>query len=1430
MTDTLSSFVRFRGDRLFNGAVNVDWFGSDESRTQDAASAFVFHGPTYHGVSQMDVGVSHGHRLQDTASFAQSIVRRCYGIEDQPFSLAIAGYGTGKSHLGLTVGTLLSHPNGDTSAAILAGIDMADPAIGTDIRAILREAHQPCLVVALNGMRSFDLTSEVTRQILNQVKSFDLDTRPLDELRPRFSQAISLLQMAAGNTDLVTDLLAACDAGGLEEIKTKLGQQDETVYVKVHQVLAAKNIRISALGGESVRDVIDVAVREYCGDGRPFKCLTILFDEFGRYTEFATVRSHVAGSGVLQDLFEGIQANPGMACFAGFIQFELNAYVQRVAPEHRNEILRYVTRYQTANRSYLSINLETLIASLIEKKNLKRLDKWFDDDGAKQVSQETASNIARWFPQSRNHRLWSNRDQFHNVVRKGCWPLSAYSTWFLFHLAAAGKHLQERSALALLGDTFERFHDFVAEDYGSWSLAPVDFWSDALQQEFITSEEGGQQGSITHAYASVDARHGARLEDGLKKLLRATVLASKMGLKATDRNDAVKALAHLAGVSMSAAGEGMRLLQEEYNVLDWDEAFKAFDILGDAVPRTQFLAFVRQRVASTYDEVGKSALFASKGTTWCDLLGDLECDFAEENKISTREWRYQGVTSNLDVLPMQVKLASDRCSCALGIDDPRGTIIYCYVEPSADAEVVAADAAKLLRAVAKAAGVSAQPIFIVLLCDEEGVLGQSLAELAVLEESMSAEDRARFGNLIAAHQEKLREIVRSQVESMIKRRLYITAFKEQFGAQRLSRAGSELFSRIYKNALVFPFDGFSTARGNAADSCQELTIELLLGRLDYDAVMSKPVRVKNRALSVLRDAWGIFAQNGNVIRRPSHPVLRTLTEKWDGLLNSGEKRLPVGSVLRQLCAPPYGANVASAGLFLGVFIAPRLEKLVVIRDGQSFALSQWVQDGMFRGKFLDISGLHDVELVLLGEESSEWEVLLDEWEQAESHTARCSCLERARELKSRVPVPPALAYREIHLKEQSHLAIKAIDNMENEQNEVIQMIESGLQRGDMGLVARGASKLSELTAQMTNEKPLWTDHQIDEIQPHSMRARQAIIQGFPDWLSRQAPIAGTPDAVGDFKHKMLRLIGGNLTKLGLVDLYQNLEAHTRQVVRNAETAVEAQQTIRDVNRWIISHGDATRFVRVAELRALRQVGKEYALSLQGLSQRIQMPEMSDVRTKLSETLVRMKDAEVGIVKRASKLWNCKLGSEDVIDGLLAEVEALVSAFENCPNDLDDLQLIRRALRMYQKDFQQLGDDRLSWGEFEELIDNFKSEAQSALGGEEIPWPPEETITGFATHISKLRKEASSAWISSLETETQNVESMSALDVNRLHTRASNPPANLTEIHAKRLGKVVSKIEIRLNELKIEWLVEKFKELSPAVRRRFMTIVSDMADN
>ena len=1425
MSRPLNELVKFRGDKLFNGAVNVDWFQSDAERSRSASKAFVFHGPQYHGVSQADIGTAHGYRLQDTASFAQSIVRRCYGQEEEPFTLAIAGYGTGKSHLGLTIASLLNDPTSELASSIIEGIGVADASIAQEIVAILRESNQPCLVVALNGMQNYDLSSQITKQILFQLKARDLDTRPLDELRPRFAHASSLVNMA--NADVITELLAGEEASSKAGLLEALDRQDEAVYKRVYDVFSQRGMVITALRGESARDVIDTTVQQYCGDGKPFHSLLILFDEFGRYTEFATVKSQIAGSGALQDLFEGVQANSRSACFVGFIQFELSAYVQRIAPEYRNEILRYVTRYQTANRSYLSINMETLIAHLIQKQHPEELDAWFDESSEKSRSVDQMHELARWFPQTSNHRLWQDIDQFHTVVRKGCWPLSAYSTWFLFHLAAAGKHLQERSALALLGNLFERYRDWPVTQNSEQTLAPADLWSNDLQQELITSEEGGQQGSITHAYTAVMSRQGVNLDDSLQRLLRAVVIAAKLGLKVRDKSDAAAALSHLAGVSSQDAISGLQLLQEEYNVIEWDQAFRQYDILGDAVPRTQFLSFIRQRVASAYDDVAKAKLFASKASQWCELLTDLDCDFAEENRVTTREWRYLAKTSDLENLPMHLKFETDRWNRATSVDEPRGSIIYCYVAAGEDSTSVESKVKKQLREAAAAIAAPATPVFVVLLDDEEGALGQALAEYAVLSESISAEDRSKYGNLIPAHLEKLTSLIRSHIDTMIKQRRYITMLKEDVAASRLSRVATEIFSKIYRSIIPFPFDGFSTSRGNAAVTCHELTRELMLGKLDYETVLGKPVKEKNRALTVLHDSWGVFGQNGRVLTRAKQSDIKRLSVQWDEKLATGDRRLSLSEIFNQLCKAPYGANSASAGLLLGVFLAPRLEKLVVDVNGQRHAVSQWMLSNLFRGKFVDASALQDAELVSTGEESSEWTALLDEWEQATTYAERVGCLMRCAPLKKRMPPPPSEAHRVLHLESLARDAVITLNAMREKQENAMQKLESGYER-NLRLAIWGAADLKEIADQMRSKLEFWGPQAADGLDPHVERARQHVIQEFPDWLSRQSPANESPDVVGKFKHEMLHQTGANLKKLALDDQVALLEQHVRDRLRNIETTVECQQLLRDVNSWISLHGNVPTVVRVAECRNLLNVAREHLNKLQGMNRRISMPEIGEARIRLAAVADVIKRGQEDVEKRAGNLWDIELKSLGDLETAADEVDALLVAFDGCDNDLDDLRAMRRALRLYRECYERLSDIGLTWSEFEQLSRTQVEAVSQAISEGEVPWDVQETLEAFARLITQQRTRASQEWMEDFVASVNGIHEMSAVEANRLYERAIKPPAVLSPADNKALLEVTGSIETRLDALKLDWLVEKFKELSGTLRERFLQLVQEPA--
>ena len=92
-------------------------------------------------------------------------------------------------------------------------------------------------------------------------------------------------------------------------------------------------------------------------------------------------------------------------------------------------------------------------------------------------------------------------------------------------------------------------------------------------------------------------------------------------------------------------------------------------------------------------------------------------------------------------------------------------------------------------------------------------------------------------------------------------------------------------------------------------------------------------------------------------------------------------------------------------------------------------------------------------------------------------------------------------------------------------------------------------------------------------------------------------------------------------------------------------------------------------------------------------------------------------------------------------------------------------------------------------------------------------------------ISKERRLASSSWIDAVEGEASGAAEMDAASVNRLHARASNPPAVLTAPDGKRLEKIRKALEARLDCLKVEWLLEKYRELPKPLRVRFLNLVS-----
>lgn len=83
--------------------------------------------------------------------------------------------------------------------------------------------------------------------------------------------------------------------------------------------------------------------------------------------EYASANPGKAGDSALQQIFEAAQNAEGHIQFVGFIQADIKAYLQRV--DKASNISRYIDRFDASDKVYLSSNLETIFANLIEPRD-----------------------------------------------------------------------------------------------------------------------------------------------------------------------------------------------------------------------------------------------------------------------------------------------------------------------------------------------------------------------------------------------------------------------------------------------------------------------------------------------------------------------------------------------------------------------------------------------------------------------------------------------------------------------------------------------------------------------------------------------------------------------------------------------------------------------------------------------------------------------------------------------------------------------------------------------------------------------------------------------------------------------------------------------------------------------------------------------------
>lgn len=950
----VSDLVKFNRENFYNGAVQTEWF-YDDSKLAGISGSYVFHGPKYYGVSASDVKPGE-HKLLDTASYVQNIVQKI--SEAKPsnnFVLTIARYGTGKSHLAVTLGALLGG-DPEIQRIIIENIKTVDSAIASEIKKHVKKN----LIIALNGMKNFNLDSEVLRCVREVLEKNNIDDEVLRSITKTYDVAKYFI---SSNYDTyIDDFVRAAKQSGIDIVKTGLKEYLLKNIESDSQVIDAVNIVFKKITGDSLHweqgisagDIIFKVCQELCGDGKPFNKLVILFDEFGRYIEYVAANPAIAGDASLQQIFEAIQSANGSALFVGFIQYELEAYLSHI--DKSSNVIRYVGRYSISEKYYLSSNFETILANLLQKNDSEKFGKTIGGALARYKNFHTKIHNAmiRWTGDKVHKNVWTSDLLYKNVIMEGCYPLHPLTVWILSNSEG---WMQQRSTISFCADMYDAVSNKSIKDDWLPYVYPVDIIDSGIFSEMLNSEEEGRvQSQNCMLYNEICTKIGDKFSYTEKQVLKAVLVTRIAGFRFFDKEDAYTAFQYCTNLKEEEIKAAIKNLEDRHGVVSYDDQSRTYDLIAEANGFNEF-----KRIYARY-KTGVQADIENADEEMLDTLGittSVETSFAQENHISSSEWSFEKRLLNassidesyLNSLLMTLNSANDA-------ETSRGAVLYAYCCVDSETEI------ERLSGICAKLNIEETPIIILFLDDPDGEILASMTVKNTIKR-FSVSDTERFSKHIIAQNRSKDKKISQKFNAMVMERKRISSGGLIIYNGRLNVLCTERFSKIYKTPVPFVFDGFENKKSAQAKKtlinlCVKLFDHSLMNVQSYQALSTADKnRVKSCLATGVNYSWQVFNESCQLVL-PQNELMKSIYREADEAIPE-EESISVNKLFGKYLHAPYGMNIYSYVLFVLYFIEKH-EKYLLTYIGNERLTPDLLNNTVFKGQKFKLSDLQKVNI------------------------------------------------------------------------------------------------------------------------------------------------------------------------------------------------------------------------------------------------------------------------------------------------------------------------------------------------------------------------------------------------------------------------------------------------------------------------------------
>ncbi|NYE25605.1 hypothetical protein [Pigmentiphaga litoralis] len=1137
--------VQFRSDLFFDGAVQLLWAEDQIERADEAAKSFVFHGPRYHGVKK-DAQGDEIYRLTDTATLIADLLTRIAddtAAHSNPFSLAIAGYGSGKSHFALVLARMLREPHSVLSEHIVSNLTLAEPRAAESARQALGKIEKPALVITLDGTGNFNLGNALSASLFRSLKEHRIEDFALRELSPRFDDAANFVKR---NYALRTSEFAARFPNRTQQsITDSLEARDEDAYALVDALYwEANGAHIPVSGRESIQDLITVFCETYCSQNGPFSRLVILFDEFGRFLEYVAERPALAGDSALQQIFQGIQDNASQAHFLGFIQYELKAYLARLGNRDAMHIQKYITRFDVAKKYYVSSNLETIIAHLLEKKNEAALEMSLTRQ--RPAHQALHKMMAALLPGLRQLPVWSDPDEFERVIVRGCWPLHPLATWFLTRQQDI---VQSRSAITFVKNAVDATLDRAAiEGNNLTSISASRILTGEMLTEMLAAERAHGGVSVDNLMAAL-TKYDSQIDEIDRGLLIAITSTKKMRVISSEQDSYNRLLVEFVGRPIDACLSHLTRLEQVLGVIAWSKELKQYEIVTDAATRGQYQKDLGGKLA----RVGSAEvqeIFLTRAKAWSeDLFNDISTTCGYEFDVPTLEWSFTAQLTNDQRVSASVQNAFNDWRQAVKPSQPKGQILYCLTSPEADVAALQLQIEDVYSRELKKSGVTTAPVWTVVLSDRSARVHQYLATLYVLEDSFDHIEQERYARFIPEEREQATLGLRTSLRDAIKDRVSLVAGTKVVPG-RLNAEASAIFKNVYPKALPFPFDGFNTLNGTGSADVAVLARALFGGEVSQAWLAVQQVKLQNRVRAVLGTSWGVLSRDAQIKSVPENLQIRAVLQHLEDAHKSDPQRTLLDN-LAMLTKPPFGCSLASASLLIALFVGKSVPPRAIQYQRSGISLKDWLVAAYgTTSRYLSELALQKTTILFLTEDAiTRWQLLMNTWETETTFEGNVKRWNEAVRMRSHDPLPEQLEGNFKFLCQKAEADHEQLRSYASVLEALELRLEDAFKHKKTQEYVAVAEKYLTRRKEMTAQKGKWSEQQLAKINGLCDEMATLVREVMPKWIPLQA--CNALEQIPDFRAKMIR-VQRTLEGLGIRDQSRAVEQHTQEMIAHVQ--------------------------------------------------------------------------------------------------------------------------------------------------------------------------------------------------------------------------------------------------------------------------------------